>query len=306
MTVETTRRTRRLARRAQTRRGVGSLTAALPLWTLPYAVMAVPWVYTIQGVYDVPTSAFAVTFAILIPFAAVLFLLGPLTRWQRARLRVVLGVAIADAEAPRFTWTRTGGAREALQAEATWRQAYYHFIVGPLVGLGYLTAATVVAGWFAALSLVGWVVVQPLPGAGGPGREVFWAGFVPVLVGLPFLLLVPRAVRALSRADTEAAGRLLGPSRTVELIRRVDALAAGRAAAVDAADAERRRIERDLHDGAQQRLVALAMDLGMAKAKLKNGDAGNDDHAAAAKLVAEAHEGVKLALSELRDLARGI
>ena len=69
---------------------------------------------------------------------------------------------------------------------------------------------------------------------------------------------------------------------------------------VDAAEAERRRIERDLHDGAQQRLVALAMDLGMAKEKLAS------DPEAAAALLDEAHAESKQALVELRDLARGI
>jgi signal transduction histidine kinase len=69
---------------------------------------------------------------------------------------------------------------------------------------------------------------------------------------------------------------------------------------VDTAAADLRRIERDLHDGAQARLVALAMDLGMAKEKLL------EDPEAAARMVGEAHGEVKIALQELRDLARGI
>jgi signal transduction histidine kinase len=69
---------------------------------------------------------------------------------------------------------------------------------------------------------------------------------------------------------------------------------------VEAADAERRRIERDLHDGAQQRLVALSLKLAMARAKLNGDDDG------LTTLVTEAHEESKLALAELRDLARGI
>jgi signal transduction histidine kinase len=69
---------------------------------------------------------------------------------------------------------------------------------------------------------------------------------------------------------------------------------------IDAVAEERRRIERDLHDGAQQRLVALAMDLGMAKQKL------DSDPAAARVLVDEAHDQAKRALSEMRDLVRGI
>jgi signal transduction histidine kinase len=68
---------------------------------------------------------------------------------------------------------------------------------------------------------------------------------------------------------------------------------------VEAALAERRRIERDLHDGAQQRLVALSLKLGMARKRLDGQDG-------AAELVAEAHEEAKLAIEELRDLARGI
>ncbi|HSK36785.1 MAG TPA: histidine kinase, partial [Actinomycetota bacterium] len=94
---------------------------------------------------------------------------------------------------------------------------------------------------------------------------------------------------------------LLGPSQS-QLRARVEALQASRDRAVDAAEAVRRRIERDLHDGAQQRLVALAKDLGMARATLES----ESDPPAATALVGEAHEEAKRALAELRDLARGI
>ncbi|MEU0406109.1 histidine kinase, partial [Streptomyces sp. NPDC006197] len=77
-------------------------------------------------------------------------------------------------------------------------------------------------------------------------------------------------------------------------------LESDRGVVVDTAAADLRRIERDLHDGAQARLAALAMDLGLAKEKLAR------DPQAAAVLVDEAHGEVKLALQELRDLARGI
>ena len=79
-----------------------------------------------------------------------------------------------------------------------------------------------------------------------------------------------------------------------------DQLQASRARIVAAADAERRRIERDLHDGAQQRLVALAMELGRAKAKFA------DDLDAARELVDQAHVQAKEALTELRNLVRGV
>jgi signal transduction histidine kinase len=82
--------------------------------------------------------------------------------------------------------------------------------------------------------------------------------------------------------------------------RRIAVLETTRAGAVDVQDTELRRIERDLHDGAQARLVALGMSLGMAEQKLTG------DPSAAAALVAEARTGVEEALRELRDLARGI
>ncbi len=81
---------------------------------------------------------------------------------------------------------------------------------------------------------------------------------------------------------------------------RVEQLTRQRTEAVDAAVAERRRIERDLHDGAQQRLTALAIDLGRARAKL------DSDPEGARALVEQAHEDSKQALAELRSLARGI
>ena len=77
-------------------------------------------------------------------------------------------------------------------------------------------------------------------------------------------------------------------------------LAESRAGVVDAADAERRRIERDLHDGAQQRLVSLAMNLGLARKTLK------DVSPEAMRVIVEAHEEAQAAIVELRDLVRGL
>src|SRR5262249_46713220 len=85
-----------------------------------------------------------------------------------------------------------------------------------------------------------------------------------------------------------------------KLTARIGELETSRARVMDAAEAERMRIERDLHDGAQQRLVSLAMELGRAKAKF-----GSDPEEAAA-IVSQAHEQAKEALAELRDLVRGV
>ena len=92
--------------------------------------------------------------------------------------------------------------------------------------------------------------------------------------------------------------RLSGPRR--EALERIDVLETTRAGAVDAAEGELRRIERDLHDGAQARLVALGMSLGLAEQRLA------DDPDGARHLLAEARAGAEEALRELRDLARGI
>ncbi|MFD0266671.1 sensor histidine kinase [Streptomyces sp. NPDC127106] len=123
--------------------------------------------------------------------------------------------------------------------------------------------------------------------------------FTVTLVGLVVLWpVLPYVARALTNVDRALVRGLLSPSD--ELERRIAQLESDRGVVVDTAAADLRRIERDLHDGAQARLVALAMGLGLAKEKLA------EDPDAAAAMVDEAHGEVKLALQELRDLARGI
>ncbi|GHH78332.1 histidine kinase [Streptomyces sulfonofaciens] len=123
--------------------------------------------------------------------------------------------------------------------------------------------------------------------------------FVVTLVGLVVLFpVLPFLARGLANADRAMVRGLLSPSD--ELEERIAELESDRGVVVDTAAADLRRIERDLHDGAQARLVNLAMGLGLAKEKLL------EDPDAAAAMVEEAHGEVKLALQELRDLARGI
>jgi signal transduction histidine kinase len=110
--------------------------------------------------------------------------------------------------------------------------------------------------------------------------------------------VLPFIARGLANADRAMVRGLLSPSD--ELERRIAELESDRGVVVDTAAADLRRIERDLHDGAQARLVNLAMGLGLAKEKLL------EDPDTAAAMVEEAHGEVKLALQELRDLARGI
>ncbi|MGA7669408.1 MAG: sensor domain-containing protein [Nitrolancea sp.] len=120
------------------------------------------------------------------------------------------------------------------------------------------------------------------------------------LLGIPMLILLPYILVGVGRGHAWLARNLIGSNREAVLEARVDQLSASRSRALDAAMLELQRIERDLHDGAQQRLVKLAMDLGMAREKIKT------DPVAAEALIAEAHDEAKRAMAEIRDLARGI
>jgi signal transduction histidine kinase len=119
---------------------------------------------------------------------------------------------------------------------------------------------------------------------------------IAVAIGLALIPISLYAQRGMALSQAYIAKWLLAPS----LAERVEQLTETRAGAVDAAAAELQRIERDLHDGAQARLVALAMDLGMAEERFDRDPEG------ARELVGEAREEAKRALAELRDLARGI
>ena len=142
-------------------------------------------------------------------------------------------------------------------------------------------------GWFGQ----GTFRVATLPGT-----------FAAFAAGAAMLLAAPWVTRAVASADAWLIQGLLGPGR---LAQRVRDLEQSRALAVDDAAALLRRLERDLHDGAQIRLATLAMNLGMAKEKL--GDDGDvPDPAAVRELVDAAHRGAKDALGELRNLARGL
>jgi signal transduction histidine kinase len=127
------------------------------------------------------------------------------------------------------------------------------------------------------------------------------AGFVLVVAGGLLLAVVATAVtHGLAVGGTAIARGLLAPDERAILAARVTTLEATRAAAVESADARLRRLERDLHDGAQHRLAFIAMELDRARSKLA------DDPEGASELLARAHEESKRAMVELRDLVRGI
>jgi signal transduction histidine kinase len=196
-------------------------------------------------------------------------------------------------------------ARALLLDRATWRDLAWlvsqfaaglaGLVLGVGLWLGALECATAPLLLAALPARTGFdPAVLELTGRSGP---LTWL-LVPVGVGLGFLAC--RLPRHLLRAQARLAGALLGPSSTASLSARVDALTATRAAALDASAAELRRIERDLHDGAQVRLVAVRMNIGMAR------DLMDADPATAKALMAEASASAGSALTELRDLVRGI
>jgi signal transduction histidine kinase len=126
-----------------------------------------------------------------------------------------------------------------------------------------------------------------------------WTAFAATGIGIAAAPLGLALIRGAAAGSGALARALLAP-RTEELEERVEVLQATRAGVVDATAAELERIERDLHDGAQARLVAIAMDLGLAEQKL------DEDPEHARQLLADARDGASAALVELRDLARGI
>jgi signal transduction histidine kinase len=228
---------------------------------------------------------------------------------ERLRARALLGMEVADPEPLRM---KKPGAMAwmgaVLKSGASWRALLYAVLQLPWAVFSFVVAVTVwVLGW-ALLTYPLWFwVFRVYSGEGGVqlyGDETHRVYLdnpfeitVTALVGLLLTIATPWIVRALTMVDRLMVHGLLGPSR---LASRVVELESDRGIVVDTAAADLRRIERDLHDGAQARLVALAMDLGLAKEKFQ------EDPEVAARMVDEAHGEVKTALQELRDLARGI
>ncbi|MGW1254436.1 histidine kinase [Streptomyces sp. NPDC002513] len=251
-------------------------------------VIALPWILF------VPVSGGAVLLAVLVPFAAVV-LAGPLlTGAQLGRFRARLGVRI-----PAPYEGRRPPLSEWLRSPAGGRQLRYHLLAGPLLALAGALVLLIWAAAGTAASVYGWLWLVPLDWRVDHPGYTTWAAYV-TAVGIALLYAAAWLSGALARLDTQAATVLLGPSREEQLARRVEALTESRAGLVDAADAERRRIERDLHDGAQQRLVSLAVNLGVAKATL--GDLPED----ALQVIDAAHREAKEAIEELNSLVRGL
>ncbi|MCQ4198593.1 histidine kinase [Streptomyces coelicoflavus] len=190
---------------------------------------------------------------------------------------------------------------ERLFGQRAWRELGFTAVMSLWgLGAGGLVMMVLAAGLVLALlpfigpllpdgsSLLG-LDVASLPGAAAGG-----------VVGLALLSAGLWLSGPLARTESALVARMLGANRVDHLVRRMLDLEDSRSRMVDAAELERQRIERDLHDGAQQRLLSVAMSLGRAKSRFAR------DPEKAHALVMAAHEEAKAAMQELRDVTRGL
>ncbi|MFF1822650.1 sensor histidine kinase [Kribbella sp. NPDC058245] len=286
-------------------------TAAPPM---RYPKLAQPWIALALAILAQIGIAFFVLNVVAIPLIAVwvgiplLLAFVPATRWFANCHRTMLAGFIGEA-IPRpykkpplpgiLMWLRT-----TLSDPATWRDIVW-LLVNAVVGftLSLISAVLFLSTLFYGIYplLVGvtpeGVFTEPF---GGLFTVNFWTSFLVMPVALIGFMIWQAAGERLLKANAYIARSLLGPTESAKLALRVQELATSRAETVDTQAAELRRIERDLHDGAQARLAALSMNLGMAEEMVAR------DPAQAAALLTEARLSASTALSELRDLVRGI
>ncbi|GAA2850518.1 sensor histidine kinase [Streptosporangium fragile] len=258
------------------------LVTGLPIALLGSAVIGV-----------LVAASVLLVWTVVVPVVALLLLFEVvrlLTQVQRSRFSAFLGVDILPVPRRRLSRNPLRRLVEEARTWSAWRRLAYHLLAPLTSGIGAVAvvgvwAGGLVTGVFAVRS---WILEETV-------ESVAF-----VLVSGSLLVAGPWLARGLTLLDAIAAEALLGPSVSDQLVMRVETLQESRAEVVDAADAERRRIERDLHDGTQQRLVSLAMNLGMARATL------TDLPEPAREVIVQAHEEAKLALKELRDFVRGL
>jgi signal transduction histidine kinase len=277
-----------VALRPQTWLNLVYLLAAFPLGLAYFIVLVVG--VSIGAALAVVVVGLGILLAMLVAWRGMAAI-------ERGIARVLLGVQIARPVDRRGQPPLERIVRW-LRDPVTWKSLVFVALKFPL---GIASFAAVMASGFISLvflfaplivlitpvTVFGWIVESPL------------AALPLTVVGAPATLLSLHLYNGLAWLWALFARVMLGPS-TVQLHERVDDLRDARARIIAAGDAERRRIERDLHDGAQQRLVALSLTLGMAESRLTS------DPAAATTLIAQAREEARLAVKELRELASGI
>ena len=199
-----------------------------------------------------------------------------------------------------------------LRDRAAWRAVSYSLVKLPVAAVQLYAITIACIGLVDITYPVDWVlfrndttspmtVVFPFPFIGTFHVYGFAGTYLAAIAGVVCVLAATWLARAINAGDRRLLRGLLGPRSMSE---RVSELERTRTLAVEDSAAALRRVERDLHDGAQMRLAALAMNLGMAQEKL--GDDEHADHATVRELIDAAHRNAVDAMADLRDLARGI
>ena len=276
---------------------------------LPVAVAGFVFVVTMVSV----GAGLAVTFFGLAILGAGVVAARGFGALERGRARALLEVDVADPLPFQRGTGYLGWLRSALTDVAGWRAMLYLLAKYPLGLATFIVASVFWLGGLGQLAYPAIFWIGPThPDSKGVLHHAATHQYGPVysdtwymliaefLAGVVLIGVAPYAVRLMVTIEGRLVYALLGPTRASERIQRLEQT---RGRAVDDSAAALRRIERDLHDGAQARLVTVAMDLGMAKESL---DSGELDLEQARALVQAAHSNAKEALTELRDLARGI
>ena len=209
------------------------------------------------------------------------------------------GITITALRPQKRVWQLDG--RAALDPVA-WRTRGYFALKLPLTATGL---AVIAACWLGGVFFVTFPAWWAL-GLGSASRHggllsTLAGSFTLLPIGGVLLIAAPWLTHGLTETDRWLMRGLLGPASAAE---RIQALEQSRAKVVDDSAARLRTIERDLHDGTQAQLVALAMKLGLAREKLQ--DAAGVDLARVTQLVEDAHRGALEAIADLRTMARGI
>ncbi|MGI5248318.1 sensor histidine kinase [Actinacidiphila glaucinigra] len=285
--------------------GPGFLLSTWPWRSLAYLLTGVvAGAVTLVGIVTAAAAGAALAVLLVgLPLLVLTALAGlPVAVLERARLRLVdrdpaPGAHVPPAAGGLWPWLTT-----RLRERATWREFGHALLFAGV--LWPVDALVVTVGLVAPLSLVSAPVLMATVGQGHEAKVLKqWTVTTwPAACGTAVLglLLLAIGAYALGVAAGARAGlaRLLVAPRDRDLGARIVELTRSRVRLVDAFEAERRRIERDLHDGAQQRLVALSMALGLARLDAPPGPL--------ADRLAEAHEEAGRALEELRELINGV
>jgi signal transduction histidine kinase len=284
-------------------------------WTeLLYALLGLP-LGVIGAAYVITTTSLSAGLLVTFVGLPLLAVTGLGARWMGSGVRSLANrLAGADVPPPQPFRANPGllGWIGASMTDGTaWRARLYLLLKLPVGGAESVMAAMFFSYGVGGVSYAIWRPFLPcndttdgqchrgIEFGSNYTMDTPWRVLLVVVAGVVVLLLTPWVVRGVLMVDRLLVRALLGPTGSAERLRELERT---RGQAVDESAATLRRIERDLHDGTQARLVALAMNVGLAKEKLDEGG----DPAQARALLETAHTTAKDAIVELRDLARGI